>query len=256
MRLAVVVPVFNQVAITRRSVESLLENTTEPDWQLILVDDGSTDDTPVYVNELKNRLGNLVSHIEHGENLGVTAAWNSGIALSRALDASYVAICNNDLLYTPGWEQGLLRALQDDSLLAVVSPLSTFGPVPEDWPKGMGRGPNPAGYSGYMPLLGACFMCRTSLFDEIGVFPSELKMYFGDNWIVLASQAKGYECGYANESYLHHLFCQTTNTLNNGPLWAHDSPAFEKIAAKLGVMRPYLLRNGQRAEDLPVTGVK
>jgi GT2 family glycosyltransferase len=224
---------------------------------LIFVDDGSTDGTVAYVNELRERYGpSRFYYHRHPNNLGTNAAWSTGIRIAAALGASYVAIVNNDVLYTSGWEQPLLEALERDFRLAVVSPMSTEGRMPVDWPAGSGRHYNPAGYQGYLPILGACFMCRMSLFDEIGLFPPELKVFFGDNWIVLASQHAGYECGYAKDSYIHHLFCQTTARIDQRPLWQHDSPAFEAIAAKLGTMRPYLLRGGQRAEDLPVTGVK
>jgi GT2 family glycosyltransferase len=110
---------------------------------------------------------------------------------------------------------------------------------------------------GYMPILGAAFMCRTALFDEIGMFPEELKIFFGDNWIVLASQAKGYDCGYAQDSYLHHLFCITTSKINQGPHWKYDGDAFKEIAAKIGIpMKPYVQRVGEDWRKLPVTGVR
>ena len=100
-------------------------------------------------------------------------------------------------------------------------------------------------------------MCRTALFDEIGMFPTELHTFFSDNWIVLASQAKGYDCGYSQDSYLHHLFCCTTSRINQGPLWAHDDPAFKKIAAEIGIpMKPYVQRVGEDWRKLPITEVK
>src|ERR1039458_2553764 len=191
MRLAVVIPCWNQLYFTKQTVESLFDTTAE-DFQLILVDDGSTDGTDQYANSLRNKYAqDCFQYVRHDENRGVTAACNSGLAATSSL---YVAIVNNDVLFTPGWDTALLSALEDNPRLAVVSPLSTHGRVPPDWPAGAGREPNPAGYVGYMPIVGCCFMCRTALFDEIGMFPEELKIFFSDNWIVLASQAKGYEC--------------------------------------------------------------
>jgi GT2 family glycosyltransferase len=252
MRLSVIVPAFNEVATTRQSIASLLANTAEPDFELVFVNDGSTDETPTYAAELQARLGPRFVYVAHPENRGVCRAWDSGLLASNA---PTIAFNNNDILYSPEWERGLLNALERDSRLAVVSPLSTHGPIPADWPKGAGRGPNPAGYMGYMPLLGCCFMCRRSLFDEIGLFPKELTHYFSDNWIALASQSKGYECGYAADSYIHHLMGISSRKLS-AKWWGIDGPAFEKLAKPLGVMRPYLLRNGQKPEDLPITGVK
>ena len=254
MRLAVVMPAFNQLYVTKQAVESLFAATADPDWCLVFVNDGSTDGTHEYALELKYKYGSKVKYVCHPQNQGVTAAWNAG--LSRT-DSLYVAIVNNDVLFTSGWETALISALEANPQLAVVSPLSTHGAVPRDWPEGADREPNPAGYVGYMPIVGCCFMCRTALFDEIGMFPEELKIFFSDNWIVLASQAKGYECGYAQDSYIHHHFCTTTSKINQGPHWAHDGDAFKKIAAEIGIpMKPYVQRQGEDWRKLPVTGVK
>lgn len=244
MRLAVIMPCFNELAVTKQTVESLFAETAEPDFTLILVNDGSTDGTTDYINGLQAKYGDdRVEYRHHLENLGVTAAWNTGVRIAQAQGAPYVAIVNNDILFTAGWDVALINALEVNSTLAVVSPLSTHDKMPRDWPAGSGRHPNPAHYMGYMPILGEAFMCRTALFDEIGLFPEALKIYFGDNWLVLASQAKGYECDYVPDSYIHHLFRRTTRALDNEAAWAHDEAAFEKLAKEIGVsMKPYCER--------------
>lgn len=242
MRLAVIMPCYNELAVTKQTVESLFEATADPDWCLVLVNDGSTDGTHEYALELKYEYGSKVKYVCHPQNRGVTAVWNAGLARTSSL---YVAIVNNDILFTPRWDAPLINALEANSRLAVVSPLSTHDRMPRDWPAGGSRHPNPAHYMGCLPIEGACFMCRTALFDEIGMFPEEMKIYFGDNWLVLASQARGYKCGYAQDSYIHHLFRQTTKKLDYEAVWAHDEAAYEKIAKEIGVtMEPYVERLG------------
>lgn len=258
MRLAVVMPVWNKLYYTQKTVDSLFSATVDADFTLIVVDDGSTDETWQYVNhDLVSKYGTgRINYIQHPENRGVNAAWNTGLRGAFAMNAENIAIINNDLLFAPGWDVPLLYELETNPKMGVISPMSTFGAIPPDWPDGRGRNYNPAGYMGYMPILGACFAARRQTFWEIGLIPEQMKIYFGDNWIVLAAQNKGYECGYAQESYIHHLFCQTTAGLKNSSLWAQDGPAFEALAKEMQPFKPYLLRDGQRAEDLPVTGVR
>lgn len=256
MKLAVVMPVWNHLYFTMKTVDSLFPATETQDSALVLVNDGSTDETQQYAGDLFVKYGvERVKYVSHKENMGVNAAWNTGIRCARAIDAEYIAIVNNDLLFAPGWDTPLIRALEADPKLAVVSPMSTFGRVPEDFPVGSGRNYNPAGYPGYMPILGAAFMFRSPLVNEIGFFPQEMRIYFGDNWIVQASQNAGYECGYAQDSYVHHLFCQTTSGLKNGELWAQDGPAFEAIVKDMKPFKPYRPHPRRPNEELPVTGV-
>lgn len=240
---AVVVPCLNHVYTTHKSIESLLENTSDPNFVLVLVDDGSTDDTADYAHDLTMRLGSRRFHYHRNpSNLGVNESWNIGIGIAKSRGAKKLAICNNDLLYSPGWDVSLKNSL-DDHEVGIVSPLSTFGPIPWDWPHGNERSVNPAGYVGYMPILGCCFALTTDTWDKIGPFPSAegLKIYFGDNWIAAAAQAHGLACGYDDESYVHHLFCITTAKLDNGPIWKREGPIFDRLMAERGwTLKPYV----------------
>lgn len=240
MKLAVVMPCWNKLYFTMKTVDSLFAATETNDWQLILVDDGSTDETCEYAGDLFIKHGHgRVKYVRHTENLGVSAAWNSGLRCARAINAEYVAIVNNDLLFALGWDKPLIDALEADVKLAVVSPMSTFGKVPADFPDGSGRDYNPAGYVGYMPILGAAFCCKLSLFNETGFFPESCRVFWSDNWFVMAVQRLGYECGYAQDSYLHHAFCMTTTGIKDPSIWRNDKAEFDELVKDWGPLRPY-----------------
>ena len=240
MKLAVVVPCLNHLYFTMKTVESLFSATETQDSALILVDDGSTDETCEYAGDLFKKYGNSrVHYVRHAENRGVSAAWNSGIRCARAIEAEYIAIVNNDLLFAPGWDIPLIRALEADHKLAVVSPMSTEQRLPDDWPEGKDRHENPAGYVGYMPILGAAFCCKLSLFNETGYFPESMRVFWSDNWFVMAAQRLGYECGYARESYLHHAFCMTTTGIKDPSIWRNDKAAFDELVKDWEPLKPY-----------------
>lgn len=95
---SVVAAAFNGLPYTRLFVESVLHCSDRP-YELILVDDGSTDDTPAYLDGLARKHGH-VTVLGHETNQGIARAWNRGLAAARG---RYVALCNNDVVVSPGW---------------------------------------------------------------------------------------------------------------------------------------------------------
>src|ERR1044071_10297781 len=101
-RVSLVIPLYNQVEYTRRCVESLARCTEQP-YELILVDNGSTDGTGEFLASVKATV------IRNAVNLGCAKAWNQGV---RAATGDVIGILNNDIVVTPGW-LGRLPAFMD-----------------------------------------------------------------------------------------------------------------------------------------------
>ncbi len=207
MDLGIVIPVFNNLFWTKKTIESILKNTLSP-FVLIIIDDASTDETYNYIQELCEK-GKLLYYIKNETNIGVNASWNKGIKKAKEIGCKYIAILNNDLEVTSGWDTPLIQALNEENI-GIVSPLSTHGP---DFPNNSIKGTNPAGPQ--IKFLGACFAFKASLIDNIGYIPEEIRYYFGDNWFQAMCEKRHLNIKYVVESYVHHYFCQTTMKLNN-----------------------------------------
>lgn len=80
--LSVVLPAYNGERFLRAAVESVLTQTLS-DFELIVVDDGSSDSTPAILAELEHRDDRITVH-RHPRNLGLRAALNTGCRLARA----------------------------------------------------------------------------------------------------------------------------------------------------------------------------
>lgn len=221
--LTIVIPLYNQLDVTKICLPSLCETTS--DFILILVDDGCTDGTQEWVEEnIRPLLGDKLIYIKNVENLGVNGAWNVGLKRAMELPGEHICIANNDLHFTKDWDKPLINALDNDGY-SITSPYSTEMHVPGDWPAGKDRHTNPV----HIEILGACFMFKKDLIDEIGYFPPQMRHYFGDNWIMDFAKKAGRKVGHIFESYIHHYFCVTSSKLDNNKWFKEDGAAYTAL---------------------------
>ena len=107
---SIIIPVFNRADLTLRCLESLAQHTPEGLYEVIVVDNGSTDTTP----ELLASLDGDVRIITNAENVGYTLACNQG---AERAEGRYLVFLNNDTEPRPGWLAPLVEALEDPEVL-------------------------------------------------------------------------------------------------------------------------------------------
>ena len=105
--LSVVVPVYNGMAYLPPLMASLAELQAHTPCELILVDDGSTDASPAYLDEHREAWSRdfTVVRIIHKENGGIVSARNTGLQLATG---DYLLFADQDDLIRP---EGVLEAL-------------------------------------------------------------------------------------------------------------------------------------------------
>jgi GT2 family glycosyltransferase len=116
---SVVVVTYNGLVFTRLCLESLLANTTDEDFELIAVDNGSTDGTPVYLTKLAERDAR-VRVLLNGRNMGFAPACNQGLGLAGG---EHLVLLNNDTMVAPGWLSALLSHLRNPGV-GLVGPVT------------------------------------------------------------------------------------------------------------------------------------
>jgi GT2 family glycosyltransferase/glycosyltransferase involved in cell wall biosynthesis/SAM-dependent methyltransferase len=116
---SIVIVTFNNLKISKLCLDSVLANTTLPELEVIVVDNGSTDGTPEFVRTLAQRDAR-VRFISNTANVGFAAANNQGLT---AAHGSVLVLLNNDVVVPRGWLRGLLRLLQDSSV-GLVGPVT------------------------------------------------------------------------------------------------------------------------------------
>ena len=101
---SIVVLCCNELEYTRLCLESVLRRTRPP-YELVLIDNGSADGTPTYLQEVRSRPGPArVEVVRNEANAGFPAGCNQGLARSRG---GWVVFLNNDAVVTGGWLEGL-----------------------------------------------------------------------------------------------------------------------------------------------------
>ncbi|WP_159501788.1 glycosyltransferase [Microbacterium sp. 18062] len=102
---SIVLPVWNRPVGLRRAVESLAAQTWD-DWELLVVDDGSWDDTLVVLDVVAQRDERI--RVIRREHEGVCAARNAGIA---AAAGDYVAFLDSDNTWQPRFLEDMMTAM-------------------------------------------------------------------------------------------------------------------------------------------------
>jgi glycosyltransferase involved in cell wall biosynthesis len=85
----IILPTYNRAQLIARAIKSLL-NQTYQDFEIIVVDDGSTDNTEEVVKKIDDK---RIRYIRHKENKGAATARNTGI---KAAKAQYIAFQDSD----------------------------------------------------------------------------------------------------------------------------------------------------------------
>lgn len=117
IKLSIIVPVYNVEQYLRKCVDSLLKQDYD-NYEIILVDDGSTDDSGAICDEYvcgvnsEEVIGKRVRVI-HQENAGLSAARNSGIAVAQG---EYVMFVDSDDYLEPNVLGGLMRQAERENL--------------------------------------------------------------------------------------------------------------------------------------------
>ena len=112
MILSVIVPVYNTEAYLEKCVSSLLDqDLPKEDYEIILIDDGSTDSSGSLCDVFVSAHDNI--RVIHQSNRGLSAARNEGIALARG---KYIQFVDSDDYLNPNVLQGIVLALESKNL--------------------------------------------------------------------------------------------------------------------------------------------
>lgn len=119
---SVLIPVLNGKDYFELCLCSLINSINGIPFEVIIIDQGSTDGTLEIVKKFIQGNPNIIL-IENALNLGFAKAINQGAEIARG---KYLVIANSDLIFSKGWLFPLVKCAAEDYSIGVVSPLTNF----------------------------------------------------------------------------------------------------------------------------------
>ena len=245
VEVSIIIPVFNQLRFTQACLASLQEQQRTERFEVIVVDDCSTDGTA----EAVPRIPELV-YLRNETNSGFIASCNRGTEKARG---NYLVFLNNDTLVKPGWLTALLDTFAEEPQAGIVGSKLVYpdgrlqeagGIVWRDalgWNYGKSDDPEKPEYN-YLREADYCsaaaLVIPKALFHSVGGFDSRYApAYYEDTDLAFKVRRAGYKVLYQPLSEVIHYEGVTGGTdLTTGAKKHQDinrSTFAEKWAAEL-----------------------
>ena len=208
----IIIPAWNAGQWLPGCLDTLAQQTFR-DFEIVLVDDGSTDGS---IDFVKNHYP-YIKIVSFETNKGFTPAVNAGIKHARG---KYIALVNADTRPEPTWLEYLVEALNSSpadvgsvssKMLVLENPdlLDDAGNTLSWYWSARKRGYRTAAtnYREREEVFSACAgaaLYRREFFNTVGAFDEEYTIYFEDIDIGLRGRIYGYRCLYVPEAKIFH----------------------------------------------------
>ena len=219
-KITIIIPNYNGVRFLGPCLAALKRQTCQ-DFQILVVDNGSTDQSRQWLKE------HQVPAILLPENTGFSGAVNAGI---RRADTPYVILLNNDTEAEPDYVKELLGAMERSPRIFSVSPkmIQLHNPALMDdagdmyslmgWAYQRGVGQEAGRYSRPCHIFSACAgaaIYRRALFQEIGLFDEMHFAYLEDIDVGYRAKIAGYYNRYCPQAVVCHVGSGTSGSRYN-----------------------------------------
>lgn len=207
---SIIIPTYNQRALVKQCIETIKWNTPEP-YEIIVVDNASTDGTRAYLQQLASEVRFRVLD----KNYGFSGAINAGLMMAKGRT---IVLLNNDTLVTTNWLGNMLRCLNSDESIGMVGPITNYisgiqlVKVPyeklSEMPEFARRNnrPDPSRWRQTDTLIGFCLLFRRELFEEVGYFDEGFEIgNYEDNDYSARVRLLGKKLMIAQDSFIHHI---------------------------------------------------
>jgi GT2 family glycosyltransferase len=209
MKTSIILVTHNGLPYTQACIESIHNHTLPCKYEIIAVDNASSDGT---VEWLERHVD--VHLIRNSENKGFPAGCNQGLA---AASGDYLLLLNNDTIVTPRWLTQLLACLDSDHRIGAVGPVTnnasyyTAVAAPYQSLEEMAKfaeshnDTEPSKWTERLKLIGFCLLMKREVYEVVGDLDERFTPgNFEDDDYCLRIRQAGYRLMLCGDTFIHH----------------------------------------------------
>jgi GT2 family glycosyltransferase len=225
-KVSISIACFNKLEYTQQCLKALYRNTPEELFELIIVDNASSDCTHDWLRENYLDKGKNIILIKNSENVGFARAHNQAFKESKG---DIFLPLNNDTIPLAGWLEPIIAAHQREDIGIVGSKLlvPSRGTIQHEGVYFMDNGipyhvnfgqqaSRMTNVARVVPAVtGAVFAVKRSLYEDLGGFDEAYRNGWEDIDFCLEARKRGYYVWYEPKSVLYHYEGQTVGRLDH-----------------------------------------
>jgi GT2 family glycosyltransferase len=201
---------YNRLQKTRYCIESILKYTSDVDYELILVDNGSNDETLEYFKSVAYEKKRI---IRVTKNIGFTFAFRY---LGTIFSGKYFVLVNNDVYVTKNWLSNLLRCYESDPRIGFAEPVSSnvsnlqqvdidFRDFDEMQEKAAEYNvSDPLKWEERMRLISLIMIFPRAVVDTVGLFDPAFVHDFAEDDLAIRLRRNGYKLVLCKDTWVCH----------------------------------------------------
>jgi glycosyltransferase involved in cell wall biosynthesis len=229
--LSIVVPCRNAAPFIGTQLDALARQSSEEEWEVLIVDNDSTDDTRQVAEAYRGRLPHL-RLVDASERRGAAYARNTGARAGRGLN---VAFCDADDEVGEGWLAAVAKALHDHEAIAFRTDTARLNHGGGKRTIRQSEGLQPYTYPPYLPYSGSTIALRRDLFLRLGGF-DESMLACEDADLCWRLQHAGVPLVFARDAVVHIRLRESLRAMcRQARLWGEYNVLLYKKYRPLGM---------------------
>lgn len=210
MLTSIIVLTYNQLEYTMQCIDSIKTFTNKNEYELIIVDNASTDGTVEWLKKQKD-----IKVIYNRDNLGFPKGCNQGIKIAQGEN---ILLLNNDTVVTYNWLENLVKCLYSDESIGAVGPvtnsLAYYSTIPVSYNSieemhEFAREYNlldKEKWEERLKLVGFCLLIKREVINKIGLLDEIFTPgNYEDDDYSLRMRKAGYKLIFCKDTFIHHF---------------------------------------------------